>query len=268
MSLSKKNLTASEISLNELIDFLEQHGNPVLGKRWRTDKEGLHTYMTQPLDIDLIKKNFTPDNSVRLSEEFGSIITAQEWMEICHRPGLQYNPKGEGYGNAYFYPEGYFDMKNLKNIYIDKYTGEILLGKANIEPGSSLADFPQLKGKKVAGFLSIPLPWKFSDMPWFAGIHETKKLFSTKITKIALAPNPYPENSKIEDAIREEEIAFTQQEFLKEQLGAPHECGAVVTHYKDNPIYVHYSYTYTWGTVSACWDPKNTMSGSIEVIYA
>ncbi len=152
--------------------------------------------------------------------------------------------------------------------HINPRTGEISLGKAIICPGSRLTDFPQLQGKRLMDFLSVSLPWQFMEMPWFANLHETKKLFGAQIDKVTLSACPYPEGITIEEATREEEIAFVQQEFLKGQLGEPHEKGAVATHYRKNPIYVHYAYKYPWGAVASCWDPKNMMSQAIEVVYA
>ena len=98
-----KKLEASTTSFNELIDFLEVNGNAVLGKRWRVDKEGLHTYMTQPIDFALIYANYNLGDDVLIDETYKFISTAREWMDICHRPGLKYNPMNEGYSGAYYY---------------------------------------------------------------------------------------------------------------------------------------------------------------------
>ncbi|MGQ0800735.1 MAG: hypothetical protein ACT4NL_11565 [Pseudomarimonas sp.] len=261
-------LTDSQQSFDQVIDFLEAHGNLTLGPRWRTDKDGLHTYMSQPIDVALVKTHFSADSSVNMGQEFGTIINRQGWMEITHRPGLQYDPKRAGHGDAYFYPANHFDRLEPKTVRINPGTGEILLGKANVRPGSRLADFPQLRGEVVAGTLRITLPWNFHNLPWFAAVRETRSLFRTAIKHINLGACPYPDGILVDDVHREEEIAFAHQQFLIEQLGEPHDRGAVVTHYKQSPIHVLCAYKYRWGSVSVCWDPKNMRSGSIDVDYA
>jgi len=261
-------LTATQQSFDQLIDFLETRGNLTLGPRWRTDKDGLHTYMTQPIDVALVKTHFRADSSVNVNEEFGTITNGQGWLEITHRPGLQYDPKRAGHGDAYFYPEAHFDRIQPRTLRINSSTGEILLGKANLRPGCRLADFPQLAGEVVAGALRVPLPWNFHSLPWCAALRETRTLFRSAIKQITLGACPYPDGTTLEDLNREEEIAFAHQEFLLEQLGEPHDRGAVVTHYKQDPIHVHCAYKYRWGNVSVCWDPKNMRSGSIDVDYA
>jgi hypothetical protein len=99
-----KKLRADQASFDELVDFLESHGNPVLGKRWRMDKEGLHTFMTLPLDMALVEKHFRADPAVEISTSIQRIATLQDWLEITHWPGLHYNPVLAGTGDAYFYP--------------------------------------------------------------------------------------------------------------------------------------------------------------------
>jgi hypothetical protein len=99
-----KKLRADQASFDELVDFLESHGNPVLGTRWRMDKEGLHTYMTLPLDMALVDKHFIADTGVEISATIQRIATLQDWLEIVYWPGLRYNPARAGMGDAYYYP--------------------------------------------------------------------------------------------------------------------------------------------------------------------
>jgi hypothetical protein len=78
-------LKASTESFDALLDFLEEHGNPVLGRRWRVDKEGLHSYMGKPLDLALIRAHFEIHDDVELNDHYNFISTRQEWMDIHHR---------------------------------------------------------------------------------------------------------------------------------------------------------------------------------------
>ncbi len=136
-----------------------------------------------------------------------------------------------------------------------------------IKPGMSFLDLPKEVGQLKVGFLSIPLCWDFSNMPWFAGLHESKKFFRRRISQIYLGPDPYPENTSLEEANREEEKAFAQQEFLKKELGNPHECRGEAAHYLGNPVFVYWAYEYRWGRVSCEWDPKNMLSTPIKIEY-
>jgi hypothetical protein len=103
-----KKLRADQASFDALVDFLESHGNPVLGTRWRMDKEGLHTFMTLPLDMALVQKHFSADTGVEISATIQRIATLQDWLEITHWPGLRYNPARAGMGDAYDYPPDQF----------------------------------------------------------------------------------------------------------------------------------------------------------------
>lgn len=96
-------LEATRKSFDELIDFLEVHGNLVLGERWRVDKEGYHTYMQFPIDTQLIKAEFFVSESVIVNDEYRNISTLREWMDVRHHPRLKYNPTQEGFSDAYYY---------------------------------------------------------------------------------------------------------------------------------------------------------------------
>lgn len=100
-----KILQATSESFNSLLDFLEGNGNPVLGKRWRVDKEGLHTSMTKPLDLNLIKNNFQVADDVEVNEDYAFFSTKREWMDIFHSPRLRYDPRREGFGDAYYWSD-------------------------------------------------------------------------------------------------------------------------------------------------------------------
>jgi len=136
-----------------------------------------------------------------------------------------------------------------------------------IQPGMSFLDLPKGVGQLKFGFLSISLSWNFSNMPWFAGLHESKSFFRRKISKIYLGPDPYPENTSLAEANREEEKAFAQQEFLKKELGNPHEHRGEAADYLGNPVFVYWAYEYRWGTVSCEWDAKNMLSTPVKIEY-
>lgn len=87
--MKMKILQASTESFNELLDFFEQNGNAVIGRRWRTDKEGLHSYLAKPLDLELVRAHFEIRGDVILNDQFGFISTRNEWMDIFHRPGVR-----------------------------------------------------------------------------------------------------------------------------------------------------------------------------------
>ncbi len=151
---------------------------------------------------------------------------------------------------------------------LDSNSGAIHLNSNLVlKPEMTLAQIPKGIGIFQFGFLSIPLDWNFSNMPWWAGVHESKSFFRSKIKKVALGPDPYRENTTIDEANREEERAFAQQEFLKQELGSPLECRGEAAHYLTHPVYVYVEYKYKWGIVTCGWDPKNMLSTPIEIEY-
>ncbi len=77
-------IKASRQSFDILLDFLEEHGNPVLGRRWRVDKDGQHTYMTKPIDMELVAAHFATTGDVELNFKYRIISSASEWLEILY----------------------------------------------------------------------------------------------------------------------------------------------------------------------------------------
>lgn len=83
-----KTLTRSQESFDQLVDFFEANGNPVVGRRWRMDKEGFHCYLRYPIDWDAFYAEFEFDpNEIMFYKN--AILTSQEWLEVAYRANVQ-----------------------------------------------------------------------------------------------------------------------------------------------------------------------------------
>ena len=87
-SRSLKTLTCSQESFDQLIDYFEANGNPVVGKRWRVDKEGWHCCVRYPIDWDRFYADFQFDPAEIMFYE-NSIVTTREWLEVTYRAKVQ-----------------------------------------------------------------------------------------------------------------------------------------------------------------------------------
>lgn len=82
-----KILTCTQDSFDQLVDFFEVNGNPVVGQRWRMDKEGRHCYLRDPIDWDAFYAEFQFDpNEIMFYKN--AIVTAREALEVAYRPNL------------------------------------------------------------------------------------------------------------------------------------------------------------------------------------
>ena len=71
---------------NLIIDLLESNGNPVDGGRWSEwNREGAFTFMTKPIDFDLVRQHFTLPDTIKLNEERDSIDSANDASHIASR---------------------------------------------------------------------------------------------------------------------------------------------------------------------------------------
>lgn len=82
-----KTINYSKESFDELVDFLLENGNEIIGDRWDFNKEGFHTYLKQPINWSLVYGAFIIDpNSVCAYEN--TIRTISDAYEVTYQRSM------------------------------------------------------------------------------------------------------------------------------------------------------------------------------------
>lgn len=88
MDVNRPVLRATRADFDLIVDFLLARGNRLRDEgqaiRWRSDKEGLHVYLLNPIDFDALHEHFSFADEVRMVSEPSHqfIEGGSEWISI------------------------------------------------------------------------------------------------------------------------------------------------------------------------------------------